>query len=722
MKKSRFSTMETRLGLILRLVLGLGLFCSSHQAFAQNQWEGSATVGGYGILPFKGLYGASNSFPINTLVEIENLENGRNAEVTIVDRLADDSLLVTLSQEAAVALAMTPGSVVRVRAVLVRSALSDSPKFTTDGIYNPDPDIKPGSPGFGKRGSADIEAILAKSRYPAGGEPVSQASETQETPGISEEALPRESEPPRTAKVPEEVLLGDPPGGALEAEAPRLLPVDPSRPFSGRSAVDFPQTFEAPGEISSSVPASSVEEELPPEAIISWKSPGPKEDSLFFPENFPPSLMDFSEKPSEPQTPRLLSVDPPSLRPRAKSSKVFSSFDAPEEPPFSEGEREKIPELLEIEPVDFASAASQSPPDDGEEFPLEPIASRFPEVSEIVEAPEVPEVMGGYDYAEAAKTAEQPLNFPANGEELPLEPGIPQFSEISEVPEVPEVMGGYDYAEAAKAAEQPLNFPANGEELPLEPGIPQFPEGSEISEEPEVMEGYEYAEAAEEEKPFLIDPEELEGPEEIQEIEEDDIQIEEDVPLVDPLHSGAEVDLVLTPSDMRPPSLPEGLIEDPAMEEAEEEEIRSEVALSPEEAGGPPSKEEPEIIVEEEPEFPAEEESRIAVEELVADIVDEEAEPPSAPPTEPSLEFNTPVVERLSPGSHYIQLGVFGNKGHAAEAVSLLDSNYPILIWYPHKSGELYKLLVGPLMPDESGTLLYLFRASGYADAFLRKM
>lgn len=118
-----------------------------------------------------------------------------------------------------------------------------------------------------------------------------------------------------------------------------------------------------------------------------------------------------------------------------------------------------------------------------------------------------------------------------------------------------------------------------------------------------------------------------------------------------------------------------------AAEEPQEEEPRSEAALSQGEDAGPPQ-------------------SEIAV----------------------GFDRSVPMVERLELGSHYIQLGVFGDKGHAVAAVSLVEPGYPALIWYPKKSGELFKVLVGPLMPDESGTLLYLFKADGYGDAFLRKM
>jgi len=84
--------------------------------------------------------------------------------------------------------------------------------------------------------------------------------------------------------------------------------------------------------------------------------------------------------------------------------------------------------------------------------------------------------------------------------------------------------------------------------------------------------------------------------------------------------------------------------------------------------------------------------------------------------------IEAPVVEQLTPGYHYIQVGVYGDESGASAAVSRLEREYPVLVWYPEQTLDHFKVMIGPLLPDESGTLLYLFQNSGFGDAFIRKL
>jgi len=48
---------------------------------------------------------------------------------------------------------------------------------------------------------------------------------------------------------------------------------------------------------------------------------------------------------------------------------------------------------------------------------------------------------------------------------------------------------------------------------------------------------------------------------------------------------------------------------------------------------------------------------------------------------------------------------------------------YPVAVLAAESSrGAVYRVLIGPLNQDESGTLLYWFQAKGYPDAFLRSV
>lgn len=148
------------------------------------------------------------------------------------------------------------------------------------------------------------------------------------------------------------------------------------------------------------------------------------------------------------------------------------------------------------------------------------------------------------------------------------------------------------------------------------------------------------------------------------------------------------VELVMTPAEPRPPKVEDIPVEEPEVAEAVE----------------PPKEEDASAADKTEKEIAATPEAEVSVAERL-------------------YRLEAPLVEQLEPGFHYIQLGVFGDERGASAAVSRLEPEYPVLVWFPEEdTRDLFKVMVGPLMPDESGTLLYLFKAGGYRDAFLRKM
>jgi hypothetical protein len=149
-----------------------------------------------------------------------------------------------------------------------------------------------------------------------------------------------------------------------------------------------------------------------------------------------------------------------------------------------------------------------------------------------------------------------------------------------------------------------------------------------------------------------------------------------------------DVELVLEPADQRPPVVTEEPEDEAA---APGEEIVSEVAdAGPVETDG---EEEPQV------------------------------EAPMAAPAPADSPAEVPLVRRLENGFHYIQVGVFRSRNSVSAAVARLEPEYPVVIWSPEEdTPEGYKVMIGPLTADESGALLYNFRASGYRDAFVRKM
>ena len=224
------------------------------------------------------------------------------------------------------------------------------------------------------------------------------------------------------------------------------------------------------------------------------------------------------------------------------------------------------------------------------------------------------------------------------------------------------------YQPAPEAVEEPAEEPA--EETPVViNGTPRSPEEEELPEtEPEPPSPP--AEEAAEETPLVINgtprsPEEEELPETEPE--------PPDIPSEEPGEIPEDAELVLEPAEPRPPEEPE-IAEGPGEEEMPAEEA--------------PAEETPEIAV-----APPEEK-------------------PEAAPTGYPLEK----------GSYYLQLGVFAEPENARTMADSFSASYPVSI-YRDASGSrtMYKVLLGPLNGDESGSALHTVRGRGYKDAFLRK-
>ncbi|GHV70189.1 hypothetical protein AGMMS49928_17010 [Spirochaetia bacterium] len=95
-------------------------------------WEGTAAAVPGDELPVTGYYGAANSFPRNTTVDVTNLENGKTVRVLISGSLEAPGLLIALSREAAAELGISGQSKGRVRMVEAPEASGGS--RLSDGV------------------------------------------------------------------------------------------------------------------------------------------------------------------------------------------------------------------------------------------------------------------------------------------------------------------------------------------------------------------------------------------------------------------------------------------------------------------------------------------------------------------------------------------------------------------------------------------------------------
>jgi hypothetical protein len=96
---------------------------------------------------------------------------------------------------------------------------------------------------------------------------------------------------------------------------------------------------------------------------------------------------------------------------------------------------------------------------------------------------------------------------------------------------------------------------------------------------------------------------------------------------------------------------------------------------------------------------------------------------PTKVETTEKTNVTAPVWENTSEFTknyYYLQLGVFTTR-EAAEKILRAYPSYPMLIIAGKlDKADVFKVVVGPLKRDETGTALYLFKARGYRDAFLK--
>jgi hypothetical protein len=96
------------------------------------------------------------------------------------------------------------------------------------------------------------------------------------------------------------------------------------------------------------------------------------------------------------------------------------------------------------------------------------------------------------------------------------------------------------------------------------------------------------------------------------------------------------------------------------------------------------------------------------------------AEEEAVTPPETAL-ARAPLEEVLARNAYFLQLGAYSSRSMAEKLARDLGPNYEVTILPADDPNRtIYKVLVGPLNTDESGTLLYLFKARGFKDAFLR--
>jgi len=99
-------------------------------------WEGAAGIGEG--LPENGFYLATNSFPVNTIVEVVNLENNKSANFIVSSSLENSGFLALLSKDAADYIGLKDSGRIRMKETddqIVYSGLGERRFFSGDPNY-----------------------------------------------------------------------------------------------------------------------------------------------------------------------------------------------------------------------------------------------------------------------------------------------------------------------------------------------------------------------------------------------------------------------------------------------------------------------------------------------------------------------------------------------------------------------------------------------------------
>jgi rare lipoprotein A (peptidoglycan hydrolase) len=125
-----------------------------------------------------------------------------------------------------------------------------------------------------------------------------------------------------------------------------------------------------------------------------------------------------------------------------------------------------------------------------------------------------------------------------------------------------------------------------------------------------------------------------------------------------------------------------------------------------------------------EPEKPRPEGTRLPVPEEESPLAMQPEEPPTGHMEAAAEQPEEAAAEQaaiLPSRTYFVQLGAYSTRGLAERLAADLEQTYTVTILPAGLDGRRYfKVLVGPLNVDESGTLLYQFRSRGFKDAFIQ--
>ncbi len=192
------------------------------------RWEGTAAPGRYGDFPRSGRFAASNSFPVDTQIEVENIETGRKTTVFVISGLDEKGLLLLLSSDAAREIGVADDGTTEVRARRTRRVSQPPLLRHPEAALSPDPDRNPLAALMSREEEAAWDEAVPDTEAPDSAVavdempriPVPEGFELDPEPELQLEELP-ETEPPELVEEPVEPA-DEPP--AIEVRPPVAVP------------------------------------------------------------------------------------------------------------------------------------------------------------------------------------------------------------------------------------------------------------------------------------------------------------------------------------------------------------------------------------------------------------------------------------------------------------------------------------------------------------------
>lgn len=716
---------------------------------AQSDVQGLAAVGREAEFPPGGLYAASNTFPLNSLVDVTDPASGRSVRVLVVSELVDPGIFVLLSPNAADRLGLAGGvtSAVRAREIILPGLTAVDPNL--DLPFHADPDINPAA----SLGDPN-QAIIA---------PDSRVAAQQAAPGPT---IPVEPQPAAPAVV--------------QATTPPVTP-EPQAPA--------PLVEEEPAPQIAQVPEVQVEPEPEPQVV---PDPAPAVAIAPTPAAEPVEPEQITAVPLRPAT----ELDEPEPEPEAMQPAAEPPVEAPEvvprivQPQVETTERQPVPpeptELAQAEDVPDPSFVAPTAPRRApfiatlrEPIAPEPVAERVPAdspVGEPVERETLPDPLAErLAAAQELREAQNVAMTPLEGEQLDDVPrvGVQARSELGlDLPPLGDEREPLEVNERfASPGEGPriaADLPAPGDQTlpdisyprltpPEEPLRVALPVADPNVEGTELADTLRLAAGTNEER----DPEVS--------LPNADVGVaigREQVPTESgelvPNRPGERV-VTLEPTEFRtPPTPPAGESDNLAPNRANVRDTAdplvaiiapeprdpgqtagdaAEAPLGPESApapaaappvalrdpGVPGDRTEPEPVT---TDPPAPRVTLVPATPEAVRVPDPEPEPtPAVTTRQPAVRDpdriwaadNLPLVNNLEQSAVYLQVAALTDPRSAKRAVDGLGPSFPVAVLaQPRNGSDVYRVLVGPLAEDEKGSALVAVRGRGFRDAFVR--